>query len=390
MKPFVSCLTLLFGLLTAVACQSPDEVENDQVREITRVVEVEVTRLVDAPASTSDAAPAASVVVTRVVTEVREVPVTGELPPLGSEERPIQIWSAPSVAADIGDARAAILTRALADATGYAVDVRLAASDEEAIEGLCANSSGAMAILTAGDFVTAAGACEAQAGLAAVRFGHPWHTGMIVVQQDSGISSLADLAGKSWGVADVDSISTSRYFQALLDEAGVEVGDIVEFTSETEVMLAFYRGEVDFATATFIPPVLPFDERPWEYGEDDPEMWRGFAGFMPERHPLGYIVVAGLPENGGYRVRDARAAVYDVEREIFNETEILQLSAPIPNDTVAFGAGFPLGTARQVMRMLAEFAASNACAQTFCARDFYDWMGLEPVDEAFYEPVPEA
>lgn len=36
---------------------------------------------------------------------------------------------------------------------------------------------------------------------------------------------------------------------------------------------------------------------------------------------------------------------------------------------------------------LVEFAASDACAESICSDQFYNWSGLEPVEDSFYDPV---
>jgi phosphonate transport system substrate-binding protein len=110
-------------------------------------------------------------------------------------------------------------------------------------------------------------------------------------------------------------------------------------------------------------------------------------GIPPTRSPIGYVLVAGEPEFGGYRLRDARARLFDTTPDIFDVTRILALSEPIPNETVVFGADFPLLLARQTLATMAEFAASEACQNSLCSADFYGWTGLEPADDAAYDPI---
>jgi len=178
-------------------------------------------------------------------------------------------------------------------------------------------------------------------------------------------------------------IPTSRVWRV---EEGIEPGDIVEVTGDSAAMLAVYEEEVDFATAEFLPPIMPYEERLWEYGEDQPEPGR-YLGIPPTRSPIGYVLVNGEPEFGGYRLRDARSRIFDVVPQIFDRTQIVALSAQIPNDVVAFGHDFPLGLARQVTMTLAEYAASEDCTESLCATDFYSWTGLLPAEEQLFSPV---
>ena len=114
--------------------------------------------------------------------------------------------------------------------------------------------------------------------------------------------------------------------------------------SHTAAMLAVAQGDVDFATGFFSPPLLPNYERNWNPDADDPEIWRD-AGVNPERTEAGRVFVAGGPDEGGYRVLDARASAMETYPTIFEETHILDISDEIPNDTLSYGADFPLALA---------------------------------------------
>ena len=347
------------GLVGLTACQ-PQEI----VLEVTRIIEttpekreVQVTSIV--PQTVVAEA-------TRVVTEELLIEVTR--PPLGTEARPVPILFASSAVDPlVVDNRGAALTEALREVTGYQFVTTVLADEQAVIDQMCAAPAETIAFLTAQAYVLAKQQCSAQVGSVAVnRDGITWHTGMIVSRRDSGINSLADLDGKSWAVSDTNSMNNFRYFQALLQEEGVELGDIIEVTGDSAAMLAVFEGTVDVASAEFVPPIMPYEERLWEYGEDNPEPDR-FLGIPPTRSPIGYVIVNGEPEFGGYRLRDARARIFDVAPEIYNSTQIVDLTAQIPNDTLAFGRDFPLGLARQVTTTLAEFAATEECNESLCS-----------------------
>jgi phosphonate transport system substrate-binding protein len=367
------------GLVGLTACQ-PREI----VLEVTRIIETEPqTQEVQVTSIVPQTVVAEA---TRIVTEELVLEVTR--PPLGTAARPVQLlFAASSVDPTVVDNRGPALAQALAAATGYEFATTILDNDQAVIDQMCAAPAETIAFLTAQAYVLAKQQCSAQTGSVAVNEdGISWHTGMIVSRRDSGLNSLADLDGKSWAVSDTNSINNFRYFQALLQEEGLEPGDIIEVTGDSAAMLAVFDGTVDIASAEYVPPIMPYEERLWEYGEDDPEPGR-YLGIPPTRSPIGYVLVNGEPEFGGYRLRDARSRIFDVAPEIYNSTQIVALTAQIPNDTVAFGRDFPLGLARQVVGTLQDYARTAACEQSLCATDFYNWTGLLPAAEQLFDPL---
>lgn len=242
-----------------------------------------------------------------------------------------------------------------------------------------------IAFVSAAAYTVAHDECGAVAGLVARHDdGLTWQMGMLVTRPGAA-GALSDLAGRRWAVADARSLPNYLYFRAQMAEAGIEPGEVVTAPEDTSALLALRDQEVDFTTAVFVPPIMPL-ERQWIYGETDPEEWR-VLGIAPTRSPIGYVIVAGEPEFGGYRLRDARARLFDTTPDIFDVTRILALSEPIPNETVVFGADFPLSLARQTLATMVEFAASEACQTSLCSADLYGWTGLEPADDAAYDPI---
>lgn len=369
---------LIVGALGLAACQ-PQEI----LVEVTRLVDSqeipevrEVTRVV--PATVVQEA-------TQTITETVIIEVTKS--PLGTDARPVQLLFAPTVDTAVIASRGNELAQALTEETGYKFVVGVLDDEQTVIDLMCSAPIETIGFLSAPAFWLAKEECNVQTGSVAINSdGYPYQTGMIVTRRDSGIADLQDLDGKSWAVSVDDGLAGRVYFQALFADEGIQPGDIVEVSGESAAMLAVFAGDADFATAAFVPPVMPYEERLWVYGEDDPEPGR-YLGIPPQRSPIGYVTVNGEPEFGGYRLRDARSRIFDVEPQIFDRTQIVTLSAPIANETVAYGRDFPLGLARQVTAFLTDFAASEACATSICATDFMGWSGLLPVDEAQFEPI---
>jgi phosphonate transport system substrate-binding protein len=364
-----------------------------------QIVEIEVTRLVEMPGeietavSTPSPSPEPQLIeVTRIVTEERVVEATVEVTrtPLGTAERPVQLLFPPDAGTAVINMRGQVLADALQEATGVAYSVGVADSEDALIDLLCAAPADAIAFLSPLGYAAAREQCGAQLGSTAVNAdGLTWQAGMIVARRDSGLRELADLDGLRGAVPDANSLPNAKAVEAMLREAGVEPAELVDLQGDNAAMLAVFNGDVDFAVGTFTPPIMPQGEEAWRYGVDQNEIWR-YLGLKPERSPIGYVLVIAEPEYGGYRIRDARAGVFDIQPEIFNATRIIALTPQIPNDTVAFGREFPLGLARQIVAELQTFAASEACADSLCSSDFFNWRGLEPADEAGSRPLFES
>ncbi len=360
--------------LTLAACQ-PQTVEVEVTRVVTETEQVEV------PVEVEVEVP---VEVTRVVKETETV--VEELAPLGSEERPIKVLFVPSVEVEAIISGGDVLANALNQATGLNFEVSVPTSYAATIEEMCASPDDTIGFIPAQGYVLANDRCGITVGGAAVRFGLPWYAAQIVVPFDSPAETLEDLAGGTWAIPDYGSTSGYLYPSADFMALGIEPGEIVEAGSHNNAMLAVYNGDVDFATAFFSPPLLPFYERNWTYGADDPEIWRD-AGEPPIRNEEGRTFVAGGPDEGGYRILDARSSVADTAPDIFEKTRILALTPKIPNDTVSFGPEFPLALTQDIVDALIAFTASEECLQSICSEDFYNWTGLEAVPDSFYDPV---
>ena len=69
---------------------------------------------------------------------------------------------------------------------------------------------------------------------------------------------------------------------------------------------------------------------------------------------------------------------------------MLAISDEIPNDTMSFGADFPLNLARQIADAVAAYVSSDAClesATSLCSDDFYTWTGAAEATDAMFDPT---
>ncbi len=357
-------------------------------------VTVEVTRLINEQVFATVAVP---VEVTREV--VVEVTPTGPtldsivMPlaaPIGSADNKLRLVISPLSSPQATALRGQALIDALAAETGLAWEVVAPTTHAETTAAVCSDRDRTVAILTSLEYVVANRLCDLQHGYSALRNGIPWVGSMVVTltpeSAEDRLDSLADFAGKSWGVSSTADLTNYLYFKALFQSEGVETGPVTEYGTDASTIIAGFDGNEDFVTATFIPPLLPYNERLWEYGEDDPELWYA-TGNAPRRSGIGYVVVYDYVERGGYHVRDARANVIDTRPTIFAYTELAMLSDQMPNDAVAFGDLLPIKLTRQIGAALEKHTASDGCDATLCSSDFFAWEGIVAVEDDFYSPV---
>lgn len=371
-------ILILVTLVLLTACDAQPSVETRMI-EVT--VEVPVREQVTVMAERE------AVVTVQVPVEVtREVfiDLTEPTPaPVGSSENPLQLLTAPVGNPESGALRMGALADALAEATGLVFEPVVAADYATLIEQACARTG--VALMPNLAYIAANAACGMQATHAGIRFDWPYEAAMIVIRAESDIDSLAALDGLRWGTAAQGDFLRGLQVQALLETAGVQSIQVSEYDTDAAALEAIYTGEVDFVSADFKPPILPFDERAWLYGQDDPEIW--LQAGLPQRSGIGFAVVLGYVEDGGYQVRDARAATLDSLPLIFARTRILQVTTPFPNDAIAFSADMPLGVAAILAAALETHASEGACAATMCAPDLYNWEGVIPLRDADYDPL---
>jgi phosphonate transport system substrate-binding protein len=298
-------------------------------------------------------------------------PAAGDL---GSEENPINVLFVPSVDAGVIVTGGEVMAQALTDATGLNFKVDVPTSYAATIEAMCASPENTIGFIPALGYVLANNRCGVEVGGAAVRFGLSWYASQIMVQRDSEFESLEDLTGAKWAVPDLGSTSGYLYPSVMFENEGIEPGEIVEAGGHPQAVLAVYNGDVDFGTAYFSPPLT---DPTWQFG-DAPEPY-DFAEVVRDEDGRCFA--------GDVRVLDARCAATETAPDVFEKVRILTLSPQIPNDTMSFSPDFPPELRQTITDAMVEFAASDACLESICSDQFYNWTGIEPVDDAFYDPV---
>jgi phosphonate transport system substrate-binding protein len=195
-----------------------------------------------------------------------------------------------------------------------------------------------------------------------------------IVRRDSGVNTLEDLDGLTWGFPDTTSTSGYLYPTSLFADMGITPSDQVETGGHTETVRAVYNGEVDFGTTYFSAPLLP--EGTW----DDT---------MSPDIPDEMVPECGLDADnklycGAYRVLDARASIREELPDVVQVVKIVGLTPEIPNDTMSFSPDFPADKKQAIVDAVIAYVQTEACLETLCNESFYDWTDAAPIaDENF-------
>lgn len=301
---------------------------------------------------------------------------------VGSPENPVKVLFVPSVEADVIVTGGEIMKDALEQATGLSFEVTVPTSYASTIEEMCASPENTMGFIPGLGYVLASARCGVDVSFKAVRFGWPVYWAQILVLRDGPIDSIDDLEGKSWAFPDTGSTSGFMVPSLMLSEAGVTPGQQVEAGGHPQAALAVYRGEADFATTFFSPPLIPDAE--WQPG-DAPDIPDDIIDSCAPNEE-GTRLFCG-PEDAQWRVLDARASARADAPDIVQRVKILDISPEIPNDTLSFGPDFPADVRAQIEQALLAFADTEAWVESIGNQDFYGWTGIDTATDSEYDDL---
>jgi len=256
---------------------------------------------------------------------------------LGTEENPI-IWAVvPSGETERVVTGFEEVAAMIFDETGLVVQPLVATEYAGVIEALCADPPKAhMASLATFSYILASEKGCADVALVSVRFGSPVYNGQIFVREDSGINSVADLAGKS--VCRPDPLSTSGWIipSITLKAAGIDpdtdLSQVVDAGSHDASVAGVYNGDCDAGTS--------------------------------------YV--------------DARGTIEEDYPDVMDVIKVIEVSADIPNDGVQFVTGFDPEVRAQIVTALLAIADTEAGQEALDTA--YSWNALEEHDDTFYDP----
>jgi len=256
---------------------------------------------------------------------------------LGTEENPI-IWAVvPSGETERVVSGFEELAAMIFDETGLVITPLVATEYAGVIEAMCSDPAKAhMASLATFSYILANDKGCAEAALVSVRFGSPVYNGQIFVRADSGITSIADLAGKTF--CRPDPLSTSGWIipSITLKAAGVDpetdLGQVVDAGSHEAAIAGVYNGDCDAGSS--------------------------------------YV--------------DARGRIEEDYPDVMDVIKVIEISANIPNDGVQFATGFDAEMQTQIVDALLAIAETEAGVEALDVA--YQWTALEKHDDTFYDP----
>ena len=257
--------------------------------------------------------------------------------PLGSEENPI-IWSfVPSGEMERVASGAQAVADMLHDETGLFFETNVATEYAGVIEAMASDPPEAhMASLATFAYVMAAERGVAKAELVSVRYGSPTYNGQLIARADSGISSVSQLKGKTFGRP--DPLSTSGWIIPMLTmrAAGVnpdtDLKGVVDAGSHDGVVAGVYNGDID-AGACYV---------------------------------------------------DARTRIEGDYPDVMDKVVVIAVTENIPNDGVQFIPGMDAEMKNQIVDALLKIASTEEGKEAL--NTAYQWNELEKHDDTFYDP----
>jgi phosphonate transport system substrate-binding protein len=255
---------------------------------------------------------------------------------LGTEDNPITLLFIPSENAQEVQAGADQLSVLLSEATGLTIEAVVSTDYAAAIEAMCGGEAEIGALNTFSYILAHERGC-ADVGVVSTRFDSPFYSGQVITLADSGIESLADLAGGTF--CRPDPLSTSGWIipSIAMQAAGVDLGglEIIDAGGHDGVVTSVYNGDC-IAGATFV---------------------------------------------------DARSNVEEEFPDVMEKIVVIAESAPIPNDTLSYAPSLSAETQQAITDALVAIVADETNGALL--DQVYGWTGLTDAEDSFYDDFRE-
>ncbi|MDK1026862.1 MAG: phosphate/phosphite/phosphonate ABC transporter substrate-binding protein [Actinomycetota bacterium] len=345
-------LLIAFAMIVA-ACSTADTTDT-------------TTTLAAAPDTTTTTAPPPDTTTT-----------TDPGPAVGSAENPIQVLFVPSVSAEEIIAGGEILKAVLEEATGLFFEVSVPTSYAATINEMCASTDNTIGFIPATAYVLGNDLCDVEVVMKSLRFGYTEYWAQFIVSRDSDATTIADLAGLEWAYPDAGSTSGFLVPSGMFKQNGIELGETFEAGGHSATVRAVYNGEADFGTVFFSPAI----------DADRNVLWDGTttnADVPDDLVESCELDADGEIDCGGVFPRDARRNIREEAPDVIQKVKIIELSQPIPNDTVSFSPDLPEDVREKFIAAMVDFAANDP-EQFAIAFDAYSWSGLALTDDSEFD-----
>lgn len=262
---------------------------------------------------------------------------------LGTAANPVKLFFVPSVDAKVLESNSQAFKTYLEKETGYKFDVSVPQSFIAVVEAFGTKRADVAAINTFG-YIKAHEKYGAEARLTVIRHGLATYQSQFLAKADSGIKSVADLAGKK--VAFVDPASASGYLLPMktLKAKKISPSETVFAMKHDSVVSMIYQGQVD-AGATFYSP----------------------------------------PSDKG--IEDARRLVLTQYPDVEKKIKIVELSEAIPNDPIIFRKEMPEEMKEKITNAFLTFVATPEGKKAF--KEIYAVDELKKATDKDYDAVRE-
>ncbi|MGH2619205.1 MAG: phosphate/phosphite/phosphonate ABC transporter substrate-binding protein [Anaerolineales bacterium] len=226
------------------------------------------------------------------------------------------------------------IAAAIEETAGLFVEPLVTTDFTGAVEAMCSDEAHMGALNTFNYVLAAARGC-AEVALVSTRFGSNYYSGQVVARADSGIATIADLAGKTFCRPDPTSTSgwiiPSIAMQAAGLDPEVDLAEIIDAGGHDGVIIAVYNGDCD-AGSTFV---------------------------------------------------DARTNVEADFPDVMDIVVRIEESAPIPNDTISFAPSVPASVRDAIVAVFLDLASTEDGLTIL--NTVYSWSGMEVVADSFYD-----
>jgi len=163
----------------------------------------------------------------------------------------------------------------------------------------------------------------------------------------------------------------------MFGQNGIDVGETFEAGGHSATVRAVYNGEADFGTVFFSPSI----------DADRNVLWDGTTtgADVPEADVEACTLDAdGQIDCNGVFPRDARRNIREEAPDVIQKVRILELSQPIPNDTLSFSPDVPEDIRGQILSAIVAFALNDP--EGFAtAFDAYSWSSVAETDDSQFD-----